>query len=962
MFALICIACLLSVSFATAADDISNDTVSFSDNSLNEDNNEILKSGEGSFGDLEDIIDDADSGSTLVLDKDYGNTDDYDYEGIKVRKNLIIDGQGHTIDGKNKSRIFNLYSDDDDFSFELRNINFINGWFNEDDVFVGDQRGGALYCNPDKQSVTAVNCTFINNHARYSGAAMYGGIAINCTFILNFGGESGGATSHVDAKFCRFENNWGGDGPAMYKGSRFLCLVSSEDCYETETIIPTFAMFGSNEASIGSFMKFTLTYDDQEYDGYEVSIDLYDGGNCVNTYSATTGKYWTIPFVGDYDYKIYLKGYSEVEEFDGHFKMTSDVIIYPDEYSATFGDKNAGNLTIYLTDNIGNPISNVDVKVNDNDYKTDENGRFKINIEGYSMGTYEIPVSFAGTDYYLAANKNINLTIDIATSKLVSNNVNTIYSFDENFIVNLLDLKNNPLTNALITVEFNGAGKLYLTDENGQVMISTKNFAPGNYSVNLKFGGNDYYSPSYASSELVVTKLNTKLTVNRVESRYNLENYLLIDLFDNFGNPINDAVVSVNLNGFKNYTTDENGQIKISTKDLTPNRYNVDVVFEGSKLYVKSNSSSEVIITKDASKINAEMDDDYLTVTLTDIYDNPIADSIVSVNFGGLKNYTTDEYGQVKVSAEDFTPGRYLVNLTFNGNDCYLPSNVTAKVIVNKFNTVLTVQPVAAVYNVENYLLINLSDSFGNPLNGSEVSVNLNGIKKYTTDENGQIKVSTKALSPNNYTVDVVFEGSEIYESSNASTTVNITKNTATIVASSLTTVYNVNKNLVITLKDIYGNAISSEVVSVNIEGFKNYRTDAKGQITIQTHSLVPKTYNVKITFNGANKYTGFETAVKVTVKKATPKLTAKSKSFKKSVKTKKYTVYLKTNKNKVMKNSKVYLKVKGKTYKAKTNSKGQAKFKITKLTKKGKYKAVITYKGSAYYNKITKKTAIKIV
>lgn len=61
------------------------------------------------------------------------------------------------------------------------------------------------------------------------------------------------------------------------------------------------------------------------------------------------------------------------------------------------------------------------------------------------------------------------------------------------------------------------------------------------------------------------------------------------------------------------------------------------------------------------------------------------------------------------------------------------------------------------------------------------------------------------------------------------------------------------------------------------------------------------------------------------------------------------------------MKKAIVTLKVKGKTYTAKTNSKGKATFKITKLTKKGTYKAVIKYKGSNYYKKATKNTKIKI-
>ena len=69
----------------------------------------------------------------------------------------------------------------------------------------------------------------------------------------------------------------------------------------------------------------------------------------------------------------------------------------------------------------------------------------------------------------------------------------------------------------------------------------------------------------------------------------------------------------------------------------------------------------------------------------------------------------------------------------------------------------------------------------------------------------------------------------------------------------------------------------------------------------------------------------------------------------------------MKTNKNKAMKNKKVTLKVNGKTYKAKTNKKGKATFKITKLTKIGTYKTAIKYNGDAIYNKVTKNLKIKV-
>ena len=66
-------------------------------------------------------------------------------------------------------------------------------------------------------------------------------------------------------------------------------------------------------------------------------------------------------------------------------------------------------------------------------------------------------------------------------------------------------------------------------------------------------------------------------------------------------------------------------------------------------------------------------------------------------------------------------------------------------------------------------------------------------------------------------------------------------------------------------------------------------------------------------------------------------------------------------NFGKAIKNAKLTLKVNGKTYKATTNSKGKATFKITKLTKKGTQKATVKYAGNAYYNGISKNVSIKI-
>ncbi len=294
-------------------------------------------------------------------------------------------------------------------------------------------------------------------------------------------------------------------------------------------------------------------------------------------------------------------------------------------------------------------------------------------------------------------------------------------------------------------------------------------------------------------------------------------------------------------------------------------------------------------------------------------------------------------------------------------------------------------KPVAEDYNIKSWLFLNATadpDTISiidtsdiifklyvyNP-NSGDVSeydsgllypVNLN-----VTAINGTINKNTVILGE-----PIIFEpfalgsGSVTASIENATymSIITVNKIQTEITGNAITATYNVNKDLVITLKDIDGNPVSGVNVTVDLNGAKTYTTDSNGQVKVSTKGLAPKAYTAKITFNGNTNYAKSTKDIKVTVKKATPKLTAKKKTFKTIPKTKKYTIVLKDNTGKAIKKAKVTLKVKGKTYKATTNSKGKATFKITKLNKKGTYKATITYKGNKYYKKVSKKAKIKVI
>lgn len=238
----------------------------------------------------------------------------------------------------------------------------------------------------------------------------------------------------------------------------------------------------------------------------------------------------------------------------------------------------------------------------------------------------------------------------------------------------------------------------------------------------------------------------------------------------------------------------------------------------------------------------------------------------------------------------------------------------------------------------------------------------VNGVFTFDADLTSQSDVVKVNVGSQELTVELPEAPAEPITNDTNDTPVVPAKVATKITAPKVSAVYNVAKNLVITLTDKDGKALANKKVTVKVGTIsKTLTTNAKGQVSLNVATLVPKTYTATVKFAGDDGYLASSLSPKVVVSKAKPKITAKAKTFKVKVKTKKYTVTLKNNKGKVMKKVKLTLKVGKKTYKATTNSKGKATFKITKLTKKGKYTATVKFAGSKYYKAISKKAKITV-
>ena len=147
----------------------------------------LADSDDGTFTSLQKMIDDAEEGSVISLDKDYAYDEGFSVRGIKIDKDLTINGNGHTIDGLSKSRIFllkmGLITNN---KITLNNIKFING--------NSDLYGGAIF---NYANLTINNCEFSSNNAKIAGGAI-------------------SSVGHLDCINSKFTKNIADDGGAVF--------------------------------------------------------------------------------------------------------------------------------------------------------------------------------------------------------------------------------------------------------------------------------------------------------------------------------------------------------------------------------------------------------------------------------------------------------------------------------------------------------------------------------------------------------------------------------------------------------------------------------------------------------------------------------------------------------------------------------------------------------------------------
>ena len=149
--------------------------------------------------------------------------------------------------------------------------------------------------------------------------------------------------------------------------------------------------------------------------------------------------------------------------------------------------------------------------------------------------------------------------------------------------------------------------------------------------------------------------------------------------------------------------------------------------------------------------------------------------------------------------------------------------------------------------------------------------------------------------------------------------------------------------------------------ITFNFNGKTYYKTtDKNGYVKLQINLAKKGTYDIVACFLGDGNYDASFKSSRIKVNPVKAKLKVTSKTYKRSYTKKTLTAKLLSPKGKAVTGKKISFKVNGKTYAAKTNSKGIATVKV-KLNKKKTYKFTAKFRGDDTFKAVVAKGKVVV-
>ena len=886
----------ISLSFVSAAAD-DNQTMSVENNiedQIISDNidEELSATNSGTFGDLQSMLWKAKDGDVITLDRDYYYTDGDRTNGLAVEKSITLDGNGHTLDGKNSARI--LFVKETTNNVVIKNVKFVNG-------NAGTGVAGAILWYGNGGTVDS--CTFDNNVATNLGGAIYwkynDGTITNCKFTNNVASSSGGAIrlegNNYVVKDSTFDKNTATD-----KLGGAVCILGNNSKITNNVFTNNVA--GRDGGAV-------------DIEGAIVGQDGYPGYNneiTGNTFTNNKAVYGGgIGINGD---NFTLKGNTfqknHATELGGAVRIVGvkgkSGAVTGNTFTENYADQSGG--AIYL---VGNGTTIADNTFKSNKAVSISGGAINVHGDNTEIKNNEMDSNTAkgsGGATYLDG-KNFKLQSNKINNNKADANAGAVY-----------------LTGASATITDNEITKNTAGSLAGAIQLKSDNAVLTNNQIVSNAANGGAGGAAYIEGTGITANKNT-ITDNKVTS-------------SNVGGALrwigNKATLTENTfkgnsakTGFAVYGDGDNSQITYNTF-ANSQEGDKTLVWNGENNKISDNIYGDVrstkITTSDLTVYYGKAAD--VIFTLTDGAGKALSGKTVNVNFNNKDSkLTTDSKGQVKVSTKGLAVGSYKATAKFDKDNDYDASQATATVTVK---TTVDSKDLTATYGSAKYSATFL-DSNGKALaSGSQVTFTIDNTNYNAKVGSNGIATANIDKNPGNYNIKVT-----------NTATGEIKTNKITIKQAPTQTTLTGAKDITVGEKLTLTATVNATAGKVTFKVNNEETTvDLKdGKATLSLDKLTEGKYTATATYKDSeNRYSSSQASASFSVTKKAPSLDVKANNIEEG-----QDAVFDITAN-AQATGQVTLTIDKKDYKE-TLSKGKAKITVSNLTG-GSYKYTVKYPG----------------
>ena len=597
--------------------------------------------------------------------------------------------------------------------------------------------------------------------------------------------------------------------------------------------------------------------------------------------------------VGDYSPENYMYGisYAQYMYGDRSFDIRDNRIYVDGHYAVSFINVDGSNVTgnLLITRDLGGDAA-VEIKA----------GKNNVVENNYPRSSDLI--------FNITSEEPGKILIDVTIDKKATGNIAVVVDGDKYDV-------------AIV----NGSAKLTLSD-----------LPAGVYYIEAKYNGNSIVTESYNSTKFTIDLIDSSIAVEAKDIKCGEEAVITATVTNGAT-----GTVTFFVNG-KTYVvdiTDSVATLKIA--DLTTGDYPVFAYYNGDKYYKTSYNSTTFNVAKLASTTTVNVSDIKVGEdAVISIAVPEITSGVVSVTVGDAIYNVAVVDGKGSLTLSGLASGSYDVVAKFNGDDKYLASEDSAKFNVTKLASTIDI----AVDNIKVGENAVISVALPEDATG-EVIISVNG-KNYTVmTKYGMANVTISDLANGTYSVDVFYNGDDIYAPIKNSTAFTVSKVS--------------DYNMTVDIADIVKGENATITVSVPEDGTGSVivtinGTDYKGTVVNGTAKVIipgldEGTYKVVTFYTGDNKYDSMIVNGTITVNKNTKTTLTMDNLVKYFNGPQKLMAKLVDGFGNPIANATVYFTINGKVYARITDENGTASIAIRLLP--GEYKASALFNGTDDYD-----------